>query len=60
MNTLLRNWWQRLRSTYWFVPTLLALGAIVLSAVTLHIDTGINPKWAQSSAWIWAGGAEGA
>lgn len=39
---------------------MMAAGAIVLSAVTLHIDTQINPKWARDSAWIWAGGAEGA
>ncbi len=60
MKTLLINWWERLRGSYWFVPTLLAIGAIGLSALTLHIDTTINPKWARNTAWIWAGGAEGA
>ncbi|MEO6969717.1 MAG: DUF2254 domain-containing protein, partial [Chthoniobacterales bacterium] len=48
------------RSSYWFLPSLLALGAILLSAFTLHIDTTLNPKWARDTAWIWAGGAEGA
>jgi uncharacterized membrane protein len=60
MKTLLSNWWEKLRGSFWFVPTLLAIGAIVLSAFTLHIDTTINPKWARNTAWIWAGGAEGA
>ena len=60
MKTFLNTWWERLRSSYWFIPSLMAVSAIVLSAVTLHIDTRINPKWARDSAWIWAGGAEGA
>ncbi len=60
MKTFLSNWWERLRSSYWFLPSLLALGAILLSAFTLHIDTTLNPKWARDTAWIWAGGPEGA
>jgi uncharacterized membrane protein len=60
MKTLLSNWWEQLRSSYWFLPSLLALGAILLSALTLHIDTTLNPKWARDTAWIWAGGADGA
>lgn len=60
MKTFLSTWWDRLRATYWLLPTLLAIGAIALSALTLHIDTGIKPRWARESAWIWAGGAEGA
>ena len=60
MKTFLSNWWERLRGSYWLVPTLLALGAIALSALTLHIDTRINPEWARGTAWIWGGGPEGA
>ena len=60
MKTFFSNWWEQLRSSYWFLPSLLALGAILLSAFTLHIDTTLNPKWARDSALIWAGGAEGA
>ncbi len=60
MKTFLSTWWERISSSYWFLPSLLALGAIIFSAVTLHIDTNINPKWARETAWIWAGGAEGA
>lgn len=60
MRTFLSTWWERLRSSYWVIPTLLAAAAVGLSALTLHIDTRINPKWARDSAWVWAGGAEGA
>ncbi len=44
MKTWLSNWWERLRGSCWFVPSLLAIGAIGLSALTLHIDTTINPR----------------
>lgn len=60
MKTFLSTWWERISSSYWFFPSLLALGAIFLSALTLHIDTEINPKWTRDTAWIWAGGAQGA
>ncbi len=60
MKTFLSTWWERIRASYWFVPSVMAVAAIGLSALTLHIDTEINPKWARDSAWIWAGGAEGA
>jgi uncharacterized membrane protein len=60
MKTFLSNWWEQLRSSYWFLPSLLAIGAILLSALTLHVDTTLNPKWARDTAWIWAGGADGA
>ncbi|MGH7938935.1 MAG: DUF2254 domain-containing protein, partial [Bryobacteraceae bacterium] len=60
MKTFLSTWLEKLRSSYWFLPTLLAISAIGLSAITLHIDGVISPKWARNTAWIWAGGAEGA
>lgn len=60
MKIFLGNAWERLRGSYWFVPTLLAIGAIALSALTLHIDASIEPEWARHSAWVWGGGPEGA
>ena len=38
----------------------MAGAAIGLSALTLHIDGGISPKWARNTAWIWAGRRQGA
>jgi uncharacterized membrane protein len=60
MRTFLSTWIDRLRTSYWFLPTLLAIGAIALSAMTLRIDGTISPRWARNTAWIWAGGAQGA
>jgi uncharacterized membrane protein len=60
VKTFLSTWWEKLSSSYWFLPGLIALGAIGFSALTLHIDGDISPEWARSTAWLWAGGAEGA
>jgi uncharacterized membrane protein len=60
MKTFLSTWWEKLGTSYWFLPSLIALGAIGLSALTLHIDGTISPQWARNTAWIWAGGAQGA
>lgn len=60
MKTFLSTWWERLSTSYWLVPSVMAIVATALSFVTVHIDTMINTKWARTAGWIWAGGPEGA
>ena len=60
MKTFLSAVLERLRTSYWVIPSLLAVGATLLSFVTVHADTLINAKWARATGWIWAGGPEGA
>ncbi|PZR74686.1 MAG: DUF2254 domain-containing protein [Chthoniobacterales bacterium] len=60
MKTFLSAMLERLRTSYWFIPSLLALGATALSFATVHADTLINAKWVRTTGWIWAGGPEGA
>ncbi|MEO8043518.1 MAG: DUF2254 domain-containing protein [Spartobacteria bacterium] len=60
MKTFFSTWWERLSTSYWFFPSLLALSSIAFSILTLHIDNSIKPEWARNTAWVWAGGAEGA
>lgn len=60
MRTFLSAWMERLRTSYWFIPTIMATCATALSFVTVHADTQINTKWAHATGWIWAGSAEGA
>ncbi len=60
IRTFLSTVWEKLSASYWFLPSLLALGAIGLSALTLHIDKSVNTESARHAAWIWAGGPEGA
>ncbi len=60
MKTFFSTLWERLRSSYWFLPSIMTLVAAALSFLTVHLDTQINAKWARTAGWIWAGGPEGA
>lgn len=50
---------EQLRGTYWFLPSLLTAGAVVLALVLVAIDrrAGATPFWLR---WTYGGGAEGA
>ncbi len=52
--------WDRLRTSYWFVPTLMTAGAVALSFASVHLDGQVNAKWVRTVGWIWAGSPEGA
>jgi uncharacterized membrane protein len=56
-NVKLSKLWDSLHSSYWFIPTLMAVGSMILAIVMLTIDrTGNIPNW----RWIYTGGADGA
>lgn len=38
MKTRLRNLWESLHSSYWFIPSLMTLGAVVVSSLVIHFD----------------------
>jgi len=52
--------WDSIRSSYWFVPAVMTIGAIALSTVTLAIDSALSPVGSRQTAWLFAGGPEGA
>ena len=56
----LANFWESLRTSYWFVPTLMTAGSIGLSFVSVHCDEQVSIKWVRAVGWIWAGSPEGA
>ena len=60
MKTFISAWLERLRTSYWFVPAVMAVSATGLSFLTVHIDTLMSAKWVRATGWIWAGGPEGA
>ncbi|MDQ6911835.1 MAG: DUF2254 domain-containing protein [Verrucomicrobiota bacterium] len=60
MKVFLSAWLERLRTSYWFIPSLLSISAVILSFVTVHVDTQVKAKWVRATGWIWAGGPEGA
>lgn len=56
-NTKLAKVWDTLRSSYWFLPTLIAGAAFVLALGVLEIDrSGNTPGW----WWLYTGGPDGA
>jgi uncharacterized membrane protein len=48
----------RLRGSFWFVPALCALGAVVMALGLLFADRHIEPRGLRG--WLYAGSAEGA
>lgn len=60
MKTFFSNTWEKLNSSYWFIPTVMSILATGLSFLTVHLDTLVNAKWARTAGWIWAGGPDGA
>ncbi|HEY1067251.1 MAG TPA: DUF2254 domain-containing protein [Pirellulales bacterium] len=56
MSTFLRKHWEHLRSSFWFLPSLMTLAAVVLASLTVAIDGTLATPW----DWAYDGGAEGA
>lgn len=52
--------WERIRSSLWFVPSLMTIGAIVLSYVVVTVDRSVGFDVIDTIGWIYAGGPEGA
>lgn len=60
MRTKALNLWYSVRSSYWFVPTLMAFLAILLALVMVAIDMNLHPAWAQSIGRIFGNEPAGA
>jgi uncharacterized membrane protein len=56
----LRHAWERVRSGYWFLPSLLSAAAIALAFATVALDDALSARWAERVGWAYTGGAEGA
>jgi uncharacterized membrane protein len=55
----LYNLWATLRAGFWFVPTLMAVGAIGLAVIALNLDAGL-PEDTARQFWLHSGGPEDA
>lgn len=60
MQIRLLKYWEELRSSYWFVPGVMAVGAILLSFATIAMDGYFRAEVLRSLGFIWSGGPEGA
>lgn len=50
----------RLRESYWFVPTIMALGALLLALSMVYVDSHNGSQWMDRFPWLYTARAEGA
>jgi uncharacterized membrane protein len=60
MKVRLQNTWESLRSSYWFVPGLMGISAIVFSFITIALDMELESDVIRTLGIFWTGGSEGA
>ena len=60
MRVKLQHLWASLRSTYWFIPTIMAVAAGVAAVLLVRADRYLSAEHADRLGWIYAGGPEGA
>lgn len=58
MKTRLAHRWVVLRTSFWFVPGLMVVGAVVLAALTVALDVALAGT--DLPPWVYTGGADGA
>ncbi|MEZ6097819.1 MAG: DUF2254 domain-containing protein [Pirellulaceae bacterium] len=53
--------WDSIRSSYWFLPAVMTVGAVLLSTITIAVDYELRPiDSRQVMVWLYTGGPEGA
>lgn len=60
MKTRLLHLWETLRTSYWFVPTLMSVLALVMALVMVEIDRSMDRARFKGDQYFYIGGAEGA
>lgn len=54
------KYWNTLKGSYWFIPTVMSILAALLSFVLIAIDSRIGDEWIANMSWIYSIRAEGA
>ena len=60
MNARLIKFWNDLQSSYYFIPSLMALSAVLLAFFTSYIDKTFDFEIAQKLGWFYSNKADGA
>ncbi len=60
LKALLLKYWDRLRSSFWFVPAAMACVAAALAVSAVELDQAVADEWLQRIGWSYSGGAAGA
>jgi uncharacterized membrane protein len=50
----------QLRASYWFIPSLMSVGAVVLAFGTAAVDHALGPEWIYEVEWLQANRPSGA
>ncbi|RJP52003.1 MAG: DUF2254 domain-containing protein, partial [Anaerolineaceae bacterium] len=56
----LHKHWDQVRSSFWFLPSILIGGVVVFAFATLTLDVAVSDRWLRDWGWIYTGSAEGA
>lgn len=60
MIATLRHWWQETRSSFWFIPAVIVLGAVGLAAALIAVDVNVELHVDKRWPLIFGSGADGA
>ncbi len=60
MRKKLNNWWQDKRSSFWFVPAVMVLDAVVLATVLIIVDASADLQIVERWPLLFGAGAAGA
>lgn len=60
MRISLLKYWEQIRSSFWFLPTLMTIASAVLAYIMVAIDGFYGDELPPSLSWAYSGGAEGA
>jgi uncharacterized membrane protein len=59
MTTKLHHWWQETRSSFWFVPAVIVLGAVGLATVLIGVDATVDLDVVERWSLLFGAGAAG-
>ena len=60
MKTLIFRYWDRIRSSLWFIPTVMAITAVLLAYLSVALDRPVANWLLHTWGWTFTGGADGA
>lgn len=60
MKLSIASYWESIRTSFWFIPTLMTLGAILFSGLALWSDRNFVNIIPSDAWWLYSGGADGA
>lgn len=60
MDTQLLGLWSRIRSSYWFLPSLMLIMSVALSLFMIRLDEAVEISWIRGVAWLYINEAESA